>query len=131
MRSWPRAGSAEGRQLLSAQYEELFRLGARGDADRVAQRLREHGAEVPRLWRGGRKGYGDRLSPRELEVVRLVVAGRTNRQISEILAKSPATVDQQLRSAMRKVEVTSRTALAVKVTEAGMLEDDDSGTTLS
>ncbi len=67
------------------------------------------------------------LSPRELEVVRLVVAGRTNRQISEILAKSPATVDQQLRSAMRKVEVTSRTALAVKVTEAGMLEDDDSG----
>ena len=121
----------EGRQLLSAQYEELFRLGARGDADRVAQRLREQGADVPRLWRGGRKGYGGRLSPRELEVVRLVVAGRTNRQISEILAKSPATVDQQLRSAMRKVEVTSRTALAVKVTEAGMLEGDDPGATRS
>ncbi|GAA5196075.1 helix-turn-helix transcriptional regulator [Microbacterium jejuense] len=117
--------TAEGRELLSAQYEGLFRLGARADADRIAQRLREHGGDVPRLWRGGRKGYGDRLSPRELEVVRLVVAGRTNREISQILAKSPATVDQQLRSAMRKVEVTSRTALAVKVTEAGLLDDTD------
>ncbi|MEU8661966.1 histidine kinase, partial [Actinoplanes philippinensis] len=48
-----------GRELLAGQYEQLFRLGARGDADRVAQRLREHGAEVPRLWRGGRRGYGD------------------------------------------------------------------------
>jgi len=117
--------AAEGRTQLSAQYEELFRLGARADADRIAQRLREQGGEVPRLWRGGRKGYGDRLSPREQEVVRLVVAGRTNREISQILAKSPATVDQQLRSAMRKVNVSSRTALAVKVTEAGMLDDSD------
>jgi DNA-binding CsgD family transcriptional regulator len=127
------AGRAEqGRELLSARYEELFRLGARADADRIAQRLREHGADVPRLWRGGRKGYGDRFSPRELEVVRLVVAGRTNREISQILAKSPATVDQQLRSAMRKAEVTSRTALAVKVTEAGLLdENDDPGVAVS
>ena len=113
----------EGRRLLSTQYEELFRLGARGEADRVAQRLREHGAEVPRLWRGGRKGYGDRLSPRELDVVRLVVAGKTNREISRILAKSPATVDQQLRSAMRKLHVTTRTALAVKAVEAGVFAE--------
>jgi DNA-binding CsgD family transcriptional regulator len=118
--------SDEGQQVLSAQYERLFRLGARGDADRVAQRLREHGAEVPRLWRGGRRGYGNRLSPRELEVVRLVIAGKTNREISRILAKSPATVDQQLRSAMRKLKVTSRTALAVSAVEAGVFAEDQS-----
>lgn len=116
---------AEGRRLLSTGYEQLFRLGARGDADRVAQRLREHGADVPRLWRGGRKGYGDRLSPRELDVVRLVVAGKTNREISRILSKSPATVDQQLRSAMRKLHVTTRTALAVKAVEAGVFADEE------
>ncbi|WBB67613.1 LuxR family transcriptional regulator [Micromonospora sp. WMMD812] len=104
----------QGRELLAAQYEHLFRLGARGDADRVAQRLREHGAEVPRLWRGGRRGYGDQLSPRELDVVQLVVAGKTNREISRILAKSPTTVDQQLRAAMRKLKVSSRTALAAR-----------------
>ncbi|GIF23230.1 DNA-binding CsgD family transcriptional regulator/tetratricopeptide (TPR) repeat protein [Actinoplanes tereljensis] len=114
----------EGRELLAAQYEQLFRLGARGDADRVAQRLREHGADVPRLWRGGRRGYGDQLSPRELDVVQLVVAGKTNREISRILSKSPATVDQQLRAAMRKLNVNSRTALAVKAVEAGVFADE-------
>ncbi|GAA1582751.1 LuxR family transcriptional regulator [Actinoplanes couchii] len=113
-----------GRELLAVQYEQLFRLGARGDADRLAQLLREHGAEVPRLWRGGRRGYGDQLSPRELDVVQLVVAGKTNRQISRILAKSPATVDQQLRAAMRKLKVSSRTALAVKAVEAGVFADE-------
>ncbi|QSB13011.1 AAA family ATPase [Natronosporangium hydrolyticum] len=113
-----------GRELLSQVYERLSTLGARGDSDRVAQRLREHGAVVPRLWRGGRKGYGDRLSPRELEVVRLVVAGKTNREIGRILVKSPATVDQQLRSAMRKLGVSSRTALAVSAVAAGVFAEE-------
>ncbi|PSL03276.1 LuxR family transcriptional regulator [Haloactinopolyspora alba] len=115
----------QGRELLAQVYEHLFRLGARGDADRVAQRLREHDAVVPRLWRGGRHGYGDRLSPRELEVARLVVAGKTNREIGRILAKSPATVDQQLRSAMRKLGVSSRTALAVTAVESGVFSADE------
>lgn len=114
----------EGQDLLAEIYEPLFRLGARGDADRVAQRLRDHGAEMPRLWRGGRKGYGDELSPRELEVVRQVAAGKTNREIARVLTKSPATVDQQLRSAMRKLKVTSRTALAVAAVEAGVLAEE-------
>ncbi|ROO59345.1 regulatory LuxR family protein [Micromonospora sp. Llam0] len=119
------AGRAEpGRALLVEVYDGLAGLGARGAADRVARRLREHGGEVPRRWRGGRKGYGDRLSPRELDVVRLVVAGHTNREIGRILAKSSATVDQQLRSAMRKLRVSSRTALAVAAVEAGVLTAD-------
>ncbi|WP_326554254.1 ATP-binding protein [Micromonospora sp. NBC_01813] len=122
------AGQVEpGRVLLTEVYDRLHGLGARGDADRVARWLREHGARVPRLWRGGRKGYGNELSPRELEVVRLVVAGRTNREISRILAKSAATVDQQLRSAMRKLRVSSRTALAVAAMEAGVFAADNPG----
>ncbi|MFV2088692.1 LuxR C-terminal-related transcriptional regulator, partial [Micromonospora sp. LOL_021] len=120
------AGRVEpGRTLLAEVYDGLADLGARGAVDRVARRLREHGGEVPRRWRGGRKGYGDRLSPRELDVVRLVVAGHTNREIGRILAKSSATVDQQLRSAMRKLQVSSRTALAVAAVEAGVLAADD------
>lgn len=116
-------GDDRGRTLLAETYEHLFRLGARGDADRVAQELRANDADVPRLWRGGRRGYGDQLSPRELEVVRLVVAGKTNREIGRVLAKSPATVDQQLRSAMRKLNVSSRTALAVAAVEAGVFAE--------
>jgi DNA-binding CsgD family transcriptional regulator len=67
----------------------------------------------------GRRGYGERLSPRELEVVRLMLDGMTNRQIARELSKSPDTVAAQLKSAMRKYRVTSRTALAVSVTQAG------------
>jgi DNA-binding CsgD family transcriptional regulator len=66
----------------------------------------------------GRRGYGERLSPRELEVVRLMLDGMTNRQIAQELSKSPNTVAAQLKSAMRKYGVTSRTALAVSVTQA-------------
>ncbi|MBO0610251.1 ATP-binding protein [Myceligenerans salitolerans] len=121
----------QGRRLLAEQYESLFRLGAKGDAERVARRLRELGADVPRPWRGGRRGYGDQLSPREIEVVRLVTTGKTNREISRILAKSPATVDQQLRAAMRKLKVASRTALAVVAVEAGLLGEEGPGAGLS
>lgn len=113
-----------GRRLLTTVYENLHRLGARGDADRVAQELRANDAAVPRPWRGGRRGYGDRLSPRELEVVRLVVAGKTNREIGRILSKSPATVEQQVRSAMRKLNASSRTVLAVTAVEAGVFAED-------
>ncbi|WP_329363288.1 helix-turn-helix transcriptional regulator [Streptomyces sp. NBC_01483] len=69
--------------------------------------------------RGGRRGYGNQLSPRESEVVRLMLQGLTNRQIAAELSRSPSTVTAQLKSAMRKYGVTSRTALAVNVTQTG------------
>ncbi|MEU1600505.1 LuxR C-terminal-related transcriptional regulator [Streptomyces sp. NPDC005708] len=44
--------------------------------------------------------------------------GMTNRQIAVELSRSPSTVAAQMRSAMRKYGVGSRTALAVSVTQA-------------
>jgi DNA-binding CsgD family transcriptional regulator len=114
-----------GLALLSEAYHGLADLGAAGDAGRVASGLREHGVETRRVWRGGRRGYGDQLSPRELEVVRLVIAGHTNRQIAEAISRSPHTVHMQVNSAMRKLNVTSRTALAVSAIEAGVVAADE------
>ncbi|PZF80585.1 LuxR family transcriptional regulator [Jiangella anatolica] len=102
-------------ELLATVQVRLRDLGARWDADRVAQVLRGHGVDVARAWRGGRRGYGDQLSPRELEVAGLVAQGLTNRQVAEALFLSPRTVDRHLSSAMRKLGVASRTALAVAV----------------
>jgi DNA-binding NarL/FixJ family response regulator len=42
----------------------------------------------------------------------------TNRQIAGELSRSPSTVGAQLKSAMRKYGVTTRTALAVIVSRA-------------
>src|SRR5487761_1127918 len=66
--------------LLGEVLQGLSRLGATGDAERVSRSLREHGAPPWRGWRGGRRGYGNQLSPREAEVVRLVAAGYANRE---------------------------------------------------
>lgn len=120
------AGQIEaGLDRLTDTWRRLSDLGARGDADRVGRRLREHGVEVRRPWRGGRRGYGSKPSPRELEVIRLVLAGKTNREIADALHKSPRTVAGQLASVMRKLGVSSRTELAVRVVEEGLALGDD------
>lgn len=85
-------------------------LGATWDAARVRRSLRELG--VARPWRGGRRGYGSTLSPREREVVRLAAAGRTNREIAEALVLSHRTVEDHVAKAMRKLGVHSRRAFA-------------------
>ena len=95
-------------------------LGAGGDADRVERRLHADGIPVRPTWRGGRRGYGNQLSPRELQVVRLMITGLSNPQIAQRLSRSPKTIAAQLNSAMRKHGVSSRTALAVCLTQAGI-----------
>ncbi|WP_432042549.1 ATP-binding protein [Streptomyces cadmiisoli] len=107
--------------LLSDVAKALAELGAHNDADRVVRILGEHDGNT-RVSRGrGRPGYGNRLSPRELEVARLLVGGLTNRQIAEDLGVSTQTVASQVKSAMRKLCVTSRTALALRVVESGLV----------
>ena len=112
-----------GLAVLSEVFHGLSGLGARGDAVRVMDGLRQHGVEVKRPWWGGRRSYGDQLSPRELDVARLLATGRTSRQIAGDLFLSPKTVDRHLGSVMRKLGVSSRTALAVRVAEAGLDPD--------
>ncbi|PSK96110.1 regulatory LuxR family protein [Haloactinopolyspora alba] len=123
-----RAGrDADALSLLGEAQQRLTALGARWDADRVARLLRERGVEVSRAWHGGRRGYGDELSPREREVCDLVARGLTNRQVAEALFLSPRTVDRHLGAAMRKLGVTSRTALAVAVTDVTDETDENIG----
>jgi DNA-binding CsgD family transcriptional regulator len=113
-----------GTGLLTDVSRGLSELGAHGDAARVMHALRQLGVDVKRPWTGGRRGYGDELSPRELEVARALADGRTNRQIAEALFLSPRTVARHLDSAMRKLGVNTRTAVAMRVAEAdGVVPD--------
>ncbi|MEU1810644.1 helix-turn-helix transcriptional regulator [Micromonospora aurantiaca (nom. illeg.)] len=117
-----RAGAVpEGLDLLTEVLGRLSALPAGLDVDRVARALRAHGRAVPRVWRGGRKGYGSELSPRELEAVALAAEGRTNREIAAALHRSHHTVASQLKSAMRKLGVSSRAALSARAISAGLV----------
>jgi len=98
-----------GKEALFSALEAYTAIGAAWDGARVRRSLREHG--VMRPWRGGRKGYGSALSPREREVLGLAATGRTNREIAAELVLSPRTVESHLAKGMRKLGVRSRRAL--------------------
>ncbi len=61
------------------------------------------------------------LSPRELQVLRLVSTGRTNRQVAEALSLSVKTVDRHVGNVLAKLEVPSRTAAAAYAYEHGLV----------
>lgn len=103
--------SQAGTELLAAlaAYREL---GAEWDAGRATLVARRHGLSVPARHRGGRRGYGSELSPREREVAELAAKGRSNKEIAAELYLSVNTVARHITTAMRKLEVRSRAAIA-------------------
>ena len=66
-------------------------------------------AEINRL----RQAYP--LTQREAEVLLWLAKGKTNREIAEILAMSPRTVNKHLEPVFRKLAVDNRTTAAAKV----------------
>jgi DNA-binding NarL/FixJ family response regulator len=61
------------------------------------------------------------LSSRELEVLRLVVKGYSNKQIAEVLTVSAETVKTHMRHIMEKLSVNDRTHAAVKALRKGLI----------
>ncbi|RXZ67677.1 response regulator [Agromyces albus] len=61
------------------------------------------------------------LSPRELEVLRLVAAGRSNPEIARELYIGEATVKTHLLHAFEKLEVNDRTRAVTRAMELGLL----------
>ena len=63
----------------------------------------------------------DKFSDRELEVLRLVVAGETDASIAEKLFLSVRTVKQHIQSLRDKTGFRNRTELAVRARESGLV----------
>ena len=66
------------------------------------------------------KGELALLTPREREVVELLVAGMANKEIARELVISTNTVKRYLKSIFEKLEVDSRSAAVAKAMSAGM-----------
>lgn len=64
---------------------------------------------------------GDELSPRELEVLRLLAQGKPNKLIGADLAITEVTVKSHVQSVFRKLNVLSRTEAIAVATRRGLL----------
>ena len=65
------------------------------------------------------------LSPRELKVLQLISQGQSNRQIAEETHRSINTIEAQLKSIYRKLDVKSRTQAVREATQKGLLNWGD------
>jgi DNA-binding NarL/FixJ family response regulator len=76
--------------------------------------------------RGGSSGAAEpleRLTGREREVLRLVAAGNSNKQIAAQLGISRRTVESHRESMMRKIEIRTVAGLTRFALENGLLDD--------
>ena len=106
--------------LKDAPHEEIF--GAIREVSREGTPLAPKVAA--RLIRRMRAEEARRLSSREIEILRLVAAGRTNREIVEHLWISEATVKAHLNSIYAKLESTDRTAAVTAALRRGIIRLD-------
>lgn len=65
-----------------------------------------------------------RLTPRETQILELMVKGKTIPQVAEVLGNSPHTVHSQAKSIYKKLNVHNRMELAQKAAAAGMLDTE-------
>jgi DNA-binding NarL/FixJ family response regulator len=98
------------------------RGGLRLELDAARSTFEELGAAPDVAAVDALRGRGDThgLSARELEVLRLVAAGQSNREIAETLVISEHTVARHLQNIFRKIDVTSRTAAGAFAFEHGL-----------
>jgi ATP/maltotriose-dependent transcriptional regulator MalT len=116
-----RAASTEEAELR-ATLVELDRLGARPDAARVVRRLRQLGfRHIPRGPRPATRATYGSLTRREVEVLGLLSAGSSNREIAAQLYLSPKTIDHHISAILGKLEVTDRQQAVNRAREVGLL----------
>jgi DNA-binding NarL/FixJ family response regulator len=67
------------------------------------------------------------LTPREIDVLRLVARGRSNRQIGAALVISPRTAEHHVQNVYAKIGVSTRAAAALFAMEHGLLGASEDG----
>jgi DNA-binding NarL/FixJ family response regulator len=94
---------------LDAARHTFFRLGAAPDLARLESLARKR----------GRGDHG--LTARELEVLRLMARGRSNREIASALVISERTVARHVQNIFAKLRVSSRASASVFAAEHDLL----------
>lgn len=99
------------KDMLLTELVSAVRAVRRGDrvmSAAVAQRLAEHPAGA--------------LSPRELQVLRLVGEGRTNKEIAQAIGRSDEVVKLHLKNVFSKLRVADRTQAVTVALTRGLID---------
>ena len=117
------AAAAEAAQRAMDVAVELDEALARLESSRLAAPAARSASETSPVV--------DALTPRELEVLALVAAGRSNKAIAAALFVSTNTVKTHVASLLHKLRVQTRVQLAAIATREGVSQDRVSATASS
>jgi DNA-binding CsgD family transcriptional regulator len=112
-RRWP-GDREQARTLLQSCLSSARKMGARALEGRAAAQLEE--LETTPTASAGDNG----LTPREVEVLRLIAIGRTNADIATVLTISLNTVATHVRSILAKTGCSNRTEAAAHAIRRGL-----------
>jgi len=116
----------------NALPEDVFATAwAAGRTMPLAQAVEEALAPPERLDAGKERAVASQptlrhssLTPREVEVLRLLVDGKPDREIAEALALSVRTIEHHVAHILAKLDVRTRTAAVSAALAAGLTEPD-------
>lgn len=118
---------ATGYLLKDAPTDKLYeaiRAAARGESflqPSVAARVVAEFARLSEQSPAGNQSLAEPLSQRELEILRLLANGATNKEIAAQLVLAEGTVKNHVTNILTKLDVTDRTRAALRARELGIL----------
>ena len=120
----PREQVAEALEVARTTARQLGAAPLLEQIDKVARRARIRGGSDDAR---ARAGESSGLTDRELDVLRLLVAGHTNREIGQELYMSPKTASVHVSRILSKLGVKTRTEAAGAAYRLGLLDSRQSG----
>jgi DNA-binding NarL/FixJ family response regulator len=111
------------KNLNADEFVEMVNGLARGEAAMTRQTTARLLAGLSQLARTHPSSPED-LTPREVELLELMVKGQSNKEIAQALSLSENTVKYHVKHILHKLGVQNRTEAAVQALKIGLLEGD-------
>src|SRR5215212_7792215 len=113
------------KDALTGRLVNAIRRGLNGDSplnqELAAQLIQRLAQEAPAAQAESADAPPEELTPREVEVLKLLIEGQTNPQIAQALSISRATAKVHVEHIIHKLGVSDRTQAAVRAIELGLL----------